>query len=106
MCRLRALSDTSPLGTPGGHDDPMAPDVTLDLPDDDDGSRSTDVLARALDLAQTIWQSEDKNVEHRPGYDVSVTVRAAVELAGAVQALDLLVRGGYPLPEPWREGRA
>jgi hypothetical protein len=100
------LSDTSPFGTPGGHDEPMTPDVTLDLPDDDDGSRSTEVLARALDLAQTIWQSEDKNVEQRPGYDVSVTVRAAVELAGAIQALDTLIRGGYALPGPWRGGRS
>jgi hypothetical protein len=83
----------------------VAPDVTLDLPEDDDGFRSTEVLARALELAQTIWQSEDKNVEHQPGYDVAVTVRAAVELSGAVQNLDLLIRGGYPLPEPWRGGR-
>lgn len=67
---------------------PMAPDVTLDLPEDDDGSRSTEVLARVVQLAETIWRSEDKNVEHQPGYDVTVTVRAAVELAGAVQALD------------------
>lgn len=83
----------------------MAPDVILELPDDDDGSRSTEVLAHALELAEMIWQSEDKNVEHRPGYDVSVTVRAAVELSGAVQTLDMLLRGGYPLPEPWRVGR-
>jgi len=83
----------------------MAPDVTLDLPEDDDGFRSTEVLARALELAEAIWQSEDKNVEHRPGYDVAVTVWAAVELSGAVQKLGLLIRGGYALPEPWREGR-
>lgn len=63
------------------------------------------MLARVLQLAETIWQSEDRNVEHRPGYDVTVTVRAAVELAGAVQALDMLIRGGYVLPEPWRAGR-
>jgi len=83
----------------------MAPDVTLDLPEDDDGSRTTVALARALELAQTIWQSEDKNVERRMGYDVTVTVQSAVELAGAVRALDLLIRGGYQLPEPWRSGR-
>ena len=60
------------------------------------------VLAHALQLAATIWQNEDKNVEHRPGYDVAVTVNAAVELSGALQTLDILLRGGYPLPEPWR----
>jgi hypothetical protein len=57
-------------------------------------------------LAQKIWQSEDKNVEHRPGYDVTITLRAAVELAGAIRALDSLIRGGYSLPEPWRGGRS
>ena len=41
-------------------------------------------------------------MERRPGYDAAVTISAAVELSGAVQALDTLLRGGYPLPEPWR----
>ena len=80
----------------------MTPDVFLNLPDDDGGTRSSAVLARALQLAATIWQNENKNVEHRPEYDVAITVNAAVELSGAVQALDDLLRGGYPLPERWR----
>jgi hypothetical protein len=80
----------------------MTPDVFLNLPDDDDGTRSSSVLTHALQLAATIWQNEDKNVEHRPGYDAAVTVNAAVELSGALQALDDLLRGGYPLPERWR----
>ena len=80
----------------------MTPDVFLNLPDDDDGTRSSTVLARALQLAATIWQNEDKNVERRPGYDPAITVNAAVELSGAVQTLDDLLRGGYPLPERWR----
>jgi hypothetical protein len=84
----------------------MAPDVILDLPDDDDGTRSTKALAQALVLAKTIWENEDKNVERRPGYDVTVTVNAAVELSGAVQALDTLLRGGYPLPDRWRGNRS
>ena len=85
-----------------GHHLAMAPDVFLNLPDDDDGTRSSTVLEDSLQLAATIWQNEDKNVEHRPGYDVAVTVNAAVELSGALQALDDLLRGGYPLPERWR----
>jgi hypothetical protein len=87
-----------------GHHLVMAPEVFLNLPDDDgdDGTRSSTVLAHALELAKAIWQNEDKNVEHRPGYDVAVTVNAAVELSGALQALDDLLRGGYPLPERWR----
>jgi hypothetical protein len=80
----------------------MTPDVTLDLPDDDDGTRSTQVLARGLQLATVIWENEDKNLERRPGYDVAVTVKAAVELSGPLQNLDTLIRGGYPLPEAWR----
>ena len=80
----------------------MAPDVILDLPDDDDGSRSTHMLAHALELAAAIWENEDKNVERRPSYDVGLTVSAAVELSGALQTLDILIRGGYPLPEAWR----
>ena len=80
----------------------MSPDVMLGLPDDDDGTRSSTVLARALELAALIWENEDKRVEHRPGYEVDVTVNAAVELSGALQNLDLLIRGGYPLPAPWR----
>ncbi|MGH9001544.1 MAG: hypothetical protein ACRDYV_00280 [Acidimicrobiia bacterium] len=83
----------------------MAPDVFLNLPDDDDGMRSTEVLDHALRLARQIWANEDLNVERRPGYDVDVTVRAAVELSGAVQALDTLIRGGYPLPVGWRPAR-
>jgi hypothetical protein len=80
----------------------MTPEVFLNLADDDDGTRSSTVLAHALELAATIWQNEDRNVEHRPGYDVAVTVNAAVELSGALQTLDILLRGGYPLPEVWR----
>jgi hypothetical protein len=83
----------------------MTPEVFLNLPDDDDGTRSTQVLDHVLRLALTIWENEDKNVERRPGYDAAVTINAAVELAGAVQALNDLIRGGYPLPEAWwREG--
>lgn len=80
----------------------MSPDVTLDLPDDDDGTRSNRALARALEMAALIWENEDKRVEHRPGYDVDVTVNAAVELSGAIKNLDVLIRGGYPLPDAWR----
>lgn len=83
------------------HDFAMTPDVILNLPDDDDGTRSTKVLAAVLQLAKTIWENEDKSLERRPDYDVEVTVRAAVELSGAVQDLDMLMRGGYPLPEQW-----
>ncbi len=80
----------------------MSPDVILDLPDDDDGTRSSKVLDRALELAALIWENEDKRVEHRPGYEVDVTVNAAVELSGALQNLDILIRGGYPMPDAWR----
>src|SRR5205085_4008869 len=45
-CRLCALR--SPVGDDGS----VAPEVTLDLPEDDDGSRTTLALARALELAQ------------------------------------------------------
>ena len=38
----------------------MTPDVTLNLPDDDDGTRSSKVLAHALQLAKNIWENEDK----------------------------------------------
>ncbi len=61
------------------------------------------VLAEALRLSEVIWENEDRNVEHRPGYDVDLTVNAAVELAGAVKALDGLMQGGYPLPHAWRK---
>ena len=78
----------------------MSPDVILNLPDDDDGTRSSKVLAHALELVTLIWENEDKRVEHRPGYEVDVTVNAAVELSGALQHLDMLIRGGYPSPRP------
>jgi hypothetical protein len=61
------------------------------------------VLGEALRLADAIWENEDRNVEHRPGYDADVTVKAAVELAGAVKALDGLLENGYPLPHSWRK---
>lgn len=78
----------------------MTPRVILNLPDDDDGMRSTEILARVLQLAREIWANEDKNVERRPSYDVTVTVNAAVELSGAVRALDTLLQGGYPFRRP------
>ncbi|MGH8972738.1 MAG: hypothetical protein ACRD0C_05980 [Acidimicrobiia bacterium] len=61
------------------------------------------ILGEALRLADEIWENEDRHVEHRPGYDVDVTVNAAVELAGAVKALDGLLENGYPLPHSWRK---
>ena len=63
------------------------------------------VLGEALRLAAVIWENEDRNVEHHPGYDVDDTVNAAVELAGAVKALDGLLQSGYPLPHAWRKFR-
>ena len=63
------------------------------------------VLGEALRLAATIWENEDRHVERQPGYDVDVTVDAAVELAGAVKALDGLLQGGYPLPHAWQKVR-
>lgn len=76
------------------------------MPVGDDDERRRDpawVLGEALRLADAIWQNEDRNVEHQPGYDVEVTVSAAVELAGAVKALDGLLENGYPLPHSWRK---
>ena len=61
------------------------------------------VLGEALRLSDVIWENEDRNVERRPGYDVDATVRAAVELAGAVKMLDGLLQSGYPLPHAWRK---
>jgi hypothetical protein len=61
------------------------------------------ILGEALRLADEIWENEDRNVEHLPGYDAEVTVNAAVELAGAVKALDGLLENGYPLPHSWRK---
>ncbi|MGH7751399.1 MAG: hypothetical protein ACREN5_01170 [Gemmatimonadales bacterium] len=61
------------------------------------------VLGEALRLADAIWENEDRNVERRPGYDAETTVNAAVELAGAVKALDGLLQSGYPLPHAWRK---
>jgi hypothetical protein len=71
-------------------------------PDDERRRDAGWILGEALRLADTIWQNEDRNVEHQTGYDVNVTVNAAVELAGAVKALDGLMENGYPLPHSWR----
>ncbi len=61
------------------------------------------VLGEALRLADIIWENEDRHVERRPGYDADTTVQAAVELAGAVKALDGLLQSGYPLPHAWKK---
>ncbi|MGH8993595.1 MAG: hypothetical protein ACRDYV_10035 [Acidimicrobiia bacterium] len=63
------------------------------------------VLGEALRLAAAIWENEDRNVERDPGYDADVTMDAAVELAGAVKALDGLLQAGYPIPHAWRKVR-
>jgi hypothetical protein len=70
--------------------------------DETPSGRDTDrILADALRLANQIWANEDRNVEHEPGYDFASTVDAAVELAGAVVALDGLIRVGQPIPASW-----
>ena len=72
-------------------------------PDDERRRDAGWILGEALRLADAIWENEDRHVEHRPGYDVDITVNAAVELAGAVKALDGLLENGYPLPHSWRK---
>lgn len=78
----------------------------MSVPGEADDQRRQDpawVLGEALRLADAIWENEDRNVEHRPGYDADLTVNAAVELAGAVKALDGLLQSGHPLPLAWRK---
>ncbi len=75
-------------------------------PDDDRRTDAGWILGEALRLANAIWENEDRNVEHHSAYDVNVTVNAAVELAGAVKALDGLLENGYPLPRSWRKYQA
>jgi len=58
-------------------------------------------LGDALRLAQQVWTNADRNVEREPDYDSALTVTAAVELAGAVVALDGLIRSGQPIPLRW-----
>ena len=60
------------------------------------------ILTEGLRLARAIRANEDRNVEHRSGYEPEVTINDAVELAGAVIALDGLLHFGHPLPASWR----
>jgi hypothetical protein len=70
------------------------------MADGPDGSTDR-ALEVALRRANEIFENEDRRVERRPGYDPEATIAAAVELAGAVNALDALIRAGRPMPQRW-----
>jgi hypothetical protein len=72
------------------------------MADEPDGGTDR-ALEVALRRANEIFTNEDRRVERRPGYDPEATIAAAVELAGAVHALDALIRAGRRMPQRWSD---